>query len=118
MEPSYAVAWDTSRDLLWSTTTPYAPLKQSGVLTAPWSRTHPKASRILARPARRGSPLQSNKRAPNGCEGESERTPESGSREGMEIEGCLIGVLAEGDIVLMTGLVGAIPQGCRTVSTS
>ena len=32
MEPSYAVAWDTSRDLLWSTTTPCAPLKQSGVL--------------------------------------------------------------------------------------
>ena len=35
MEPSYAVAWDTSRDLLWSTTTPCAPLKQSGVLAAP-----------------------------------------------------------------------------------
>src|SRR5882762_2095854 len=112
MEPSYAVAWDTSRDLLWSTTTPCAPLKQSGVLTAPWSRTHPKASRILARPARRGSPLQSNERAPDGREGGSKRTPGSGSCEGAEIEGCMIVVLAAGDTVLMTGLVGAIPQGC------
>jgi hypothetical protein len=81
----------------------------------PWSRTYPKASRILARPAKRGSPLQSNERAPNGREGESEQ---SGSHKGVEIEGCMIGVLAEGDIVLMTDLVGTIPQGCQTVSTS
>ena len=35
MEPSYAVAWDMSRDLLQSTTTPCAPHEQSGVLATP-----------------------------------------------------------------------------------
>ena len=115
---SYMVVWDTSHDLPQSTTTPCAPPKQSGVLAAPCSRTHPKASRILARPARRGSPLQSNKRAPDGREGGSKRMPGSGSCEGVEIEGCMIVVLAAGDTVLMMGLVGTIPQGCRTVSTS
>ena len=111
-ESIYGVVWDMSRDPNRVSTTPCAPLEQRGVLAAPLSLVQPKASRILAKPARRGSPLQSNERAPNGREGESKWTLTKGSREGVELEGCMIGVLAEGDTVLMTGLVGAIPQGC------
>src|ERR1700683_3070797 len=75
-EANYTVAWGSLCDHTRVSTTPCAPLKQSSILTTTWSHTHPKASRILARPARRGSPLQSNERAPNGHKGESKRTPE------------------------------------------
>jgi hypothetical protein len=67
----------------------------------------PRASKILAKPARRGSPLQSNEKAQDGHEAESERTAEIGSHEDV---GCVGGMLVgEDPMVLMTGFVGAIP---------
>ena len=71
---------------------------------------HPKASRILAKPARSGSPLQSNegaKLAPDGCNCESERTP-----KGILLKGVAKEQLPTGDKVLMTGFVGVILKGC------
>jgi hypothetical protein len=46
MEPSYAVAWDTSRDLLWSTTTPTVSADTMGgpfgmLATFPWQQILP-----------------------------------------------------------------------------
>ena len=48
--------WDQSCDPNPGSTTPCAPLKQSGILAAMHSLFQPKASRILAKPARSGSP--------------------------------------------------------------
>ena len=72
----------------------------------------PKASKILAKLARRGSPLQFNKKVQDDCEAESERTAEIGSHD-VDIEGCMGGMLVGDDTMsLMTGFVGAIPGGC------
>jgi hypothetical protein len=73
-------------------------------------RIHPKASKILAKPARRGSPLQSNEKAQDDREAESERTAEIGSHKDVDVEGCVGGILVGDDaMVLMTGFIGAIP---------
>jgi hypothetical protein len=73
-------------------------------------RIHPKASKILAKPARRGSPLQSNEKAQDDHEAESDRTAKIGSHKDVDIEGCIGGMLVGDDaMVLMTGFVGAIP---------
>ena len=74
------------------------------------SLIQPKTPKIWARPTRRGSPLQSKERAPNGHKGESEQTAKNGSHECIDV--------GEIDVVFTTGLVDAIPWGCRMVSMS